>query len=178
MKGAASMRARSHCRPGGALVDQWSRHDATARAIRAIVPDGGIALEFGLSPQQRTPFLFCAPSTRSSPALGSTSAARTRRSLSCRHIVATNQVRARCLGEPGAHVTDAKACTLTNGASAVNRHALRERLFPRMRLTPRQQAPPCGPNRDPATSSASKLPLETTSSATRSRCTCSVSSST
>lgn len=38
-------------KPEGFLFDQWSRYDATARAIRAIVPDGGTVLDVGCGKQ-------------------------------------------------------------------------------------------------------------------------------
>lgn len=38
-------------KPAGFLFDQWSRYDAAARAIRAILPDGGTVLDVGCGEQ-------------------------------------------------------------------------------------------------------------------------------
>lgn len=38
-------------KPAGFLFDQWSRYDAAARAIRAILPDGGSVLDVGCGEQ-------------------------------------------------------------------------------------------------------------------------------
>ena len=40
-----------HSQPAGFLFDQWSRYDAVARAIRAILPDGGSVLDVGCGEQ-------------------------------------------------------------------------------------------------------------------------------
>ena len=38
-------------KPAGFLFDQWSRYDAAARAVRAILPDGGTVLDVGCGQQ-------------------------------------------------------------------------------------------------------------------------------